>query len=297
MVEDIVIKNPLILLDHVNNEELATNGFATFPLLSEADIIRLSEYYFKFQKEEPNYFYSSTHSADTNFRKQTSDFIKNVIAPLLPGCLVNYRLLGGAFVVKPGNGKGILQPHQDWNLVDEERHRSYNLWIPLTDVNTENGAMFVLPRSHNICRTYRGPGIQSIFKAFENEVWSYLKPMPMKAGEALLYDHALLHGSPANLTDKIRLGIVIGIIEQDAQMQINALQGGKIEIYECDEHFFLFQDPMKDTKDLKKINKPAPQNIQLTIEGFRKLFIGAPEVLKNKLSTNFFNWLFAKLKH
>lgn len=297
MVEEIVFKNPPILLDQANNEELAANGYTIFPLLSAADAGALSEYYFKFQKDEPNHFYSSTHSADTNFRKQTSDFIKDIVTPLLPAHLTHYRLLGGAFVVKPGNGKGILQPHQDWNLVDEDRYRSYNLWIPLTDVNTENGAVFVLPQSHNKCATYRGPGIASIFKDFEQDMWAHLKPLPMKAGEALLYDHALLHGSPPNMTNKIRLGIVIGIISDGVPMQIHALNDGRIATYECNEDFFLFHNPMQDTKTLKIIKEATPMNPQLTVQRFRELFLSLPVMPGKKSSKNLLHRLLAKLKH
>jgi hypothetical protein len=109
-----------ILLNQALAQQLATTGYTTFPFLEKKE--QLTRYYFDFQKEEPGHFYSSTHSNDIAFRKRTSDFIKDVIAPLMPGAFKNYSLLGGAFVVKPPHGKGILQPHQDWNIVDENKN-------------------------------------------------------------------------------------------------------------------------------------------------------------------------------
>ncbi len=269
-----------ILLNEADDNELAKNGYAVFPFLEKEAIEKLSNYYFEFQKEDPNHFYSSTHSPDFEFRKKTSNFIKEVISPLAPNFFKDYKLLGGAFVVKPANGKGILQAHQDWNIVNEKQCRSYNLWIPLVDVTIENGAVFVLPGSHSKKHSYRGPGIPSIFKNIENELWEKLTPLPMKAGEALFYDHALLHGSPANKSDKVRVGIVCGVVSKNSEMQLYFQKNNAIEIYNLDEQFFLDKNPMNGPDGLKLIgNVEEPQSI-LTKEEFEDLFLPPVESKK-----------------
>lgn len=278
------------------DRELAVNGYSIFPLLDAVATDRLSRYYFEFQKEEPSYFYSSTHSGDFGFRKRTSDLIKSVLAPLLPQHLKNYKLLGGAFVVKPPHGKGILQPHQDWNLVDETAFRSYNIWIPLVDVNPNNGAVFVLDGSHNKMPTYRGPGIPSVFKDVESFAWQYMKPLNMKGGEALLYDHALLHGSPANQSDAIRLGIVAGVIPAAADMQLHFAVNDSIDVYECNEDFFLSANPFEGPGPLqKKGTVPAVQNT-LGEQAFRNLYLNERTPAETSSPAGFFKRLLSKLK-
>jgi ectoine hydroxylase-related dioxygenase (phytanoyl-CoA dioxygenase family) len=42
-------------------------------------------------------------------------------------------------MVKSKGENGSLHPHQDWNIVDEREFNSYNIWLPLVDVNAENG--------------------------------------------------------------------------------------------------------------------------------------------------------------
>lgn len=262
-------------------------GYTVFPFLKPDAVERLTSNYLEFQKEEPSHFYSSTHSADMAFRKKTSDFIRSVLNPLVPDVLKDYRLLGGAYVVKPAHGKGILQPHQDWNLVDEGKSRSYNLWIPLVDVDVRNGAVFVLAGSHARMKTYRGPGIPSVFKDVEQHIWQTLEPLPMKAGEALFYDHALLHGSPANTSDRVRIGIVCGVIPKDSAMQIHALQDGKIETFLCDESFFLEKNPATDIHQLIKLNNDPPEVRALSMEEFKRLFF--PEPVKHSLFQKLIN--------
>jgi len=254
--------------------ELATKGYTVFPFLSSADTDALTRYYFEIQQEEPGHFYSSTHAKDPAFRKKTSDYIKDIISPRMSSVFKNYRLLGGAFVVKPPHGKGILQPHQDWNIVDEAATRSFNLWIPLTDVTIENGAVFVLPGSHSKLPTFRGPGIASLFKNIEQDIWNTLTPLPMKAGEALFYDHALLHGSPVNSTDKIRLGIVCGVISNNADMQLCFVKNDSIEIYKADEHFFMEKDPANGPAGLSFIKTETPDYSSFTLEQYHSLFLG-----------------------
>lgn len=261
-----------IINDILKQDELAKQGYTRFPLLDATVITALTDYYSRSQTEDPQHFYSSTHSPDFNFRRQTSEFIKKQIEPLLSPVLNEYSLLGGAFVVKPAHGKGILQAHQDWNLVDETHYRSYNLWIPLVDVSEKNGAMCVLDASHTKIQTIRGPHIPSVFKDIEQHLWTLLKPLPMKAGEALLYDHALLHGSPPNNSDTARLGIVIGIVNKGVNLKLYAKHNGEIAGYQCDEHFFLDKNTLIDFTTLTQLENALPEQPVLTLPEFEKIF-------------------------
>lgn len=261
-----------ILRDNAYQKQLNDRGYIQFSLLNYQSLERLSEYYNQHQKEEPQHFYSSTHSVNFEFRKQTSDFIKKIVEPNLPSVLKDFKLLGGAFVVKPAHGKGVLQAHQDWNLVDERKFRSYNLWIPLVDVTKENGAVFILEGSHDKLTSFRGPQIPSVLKNIESEIWPFLKELPMKAGEALLYDHALVHGSPPNNSHLPRLGIVIGIVHQNAELHIYGQENDKIVAYTCDENFFLEKNTLTDFNQLSKIkNIPIAQSL-LNLEAFHEIF-------------------------
>ncbi|MBI3519100.1 MAG: methyltransferase domain-containing protein [Bacteroidetes bacterium] len=262
-----------IVADTLKQKELTELGYTQFPLLDLTGIEKLKNYYRAYQAEDPQHFYSSTHSPNFDFRKNTSDFIKQVIEPYIAKHLDNYKLLGGAFVVKPAHGKGILQAHQDWNLVDESLDRSYNLWIPLIDVSEANGAIYVLDKSHNKIQTYRGPHISSVFKNIEQQLWPYLKILPMKEGEALFYDHALLHGSPPNNSSEHRIGVVIGVVKQDTDLLLYANDNGEIKSYDCDENFFLKKNTSTDFIQLPQREIVSTRQNLLTLAEFETIFI------------------------
>lgn len=277
-----------ILINEEMDLKLANDGYVTFPLLDKTAIDNLLQYYLNFQKEIPNHFYSSSHSPDFEFRKKSSDCIKQIISPELPNKLKNFTLLGGAFVVKPANGKGILQPHQDWNLVDESVSRSYNLWIPLVDVTPENGAVFVLPESHKKEKSFRGPGIPSAFKLIESELWKSLIPIPMKSGQALLYDHALLHGSPSNKTKKDRIGVVCGLINKEAEMQLYFKNEDLLEVFKIDESFFLKNNPIEGPKGLVKKTELSDKIIPHTDSTFQQVYLKKKNTKKSYWLTKLF---------
>lgn len=257
------------------SQELSDIGYISFNLLAAEHLRQLTNYYSELINEDPQHFYSSSHSSNFELRNKTSHYIREIIEPHISKHLTNYKLLGGAFVVKPAHGKGILQAHQDWNLVDEGKYRSYNLWIPLIDVNESNGAMHVLPKSHKKVQTYRGPNIPSPFKNIEQQLWPYLTILPMKAGEALLYDHALLHGSPPNNTDTVRLGIVIGVTDAGCNLQLYGSDNGTINRYECDVDFFLSKNVMSDYLNLPCKSTLTGNQKLYTMDDFKTIFLAA----------------------
>jgi hypothetical protein len=79
-----------------------------------------------------------------------------------------------------------------------------------------------------------------------------LKPLHMKAGEALIYDDRLFHASDPNITDELRLAAVSGIIPQEAQVLYYFGREGKVDVYESSVEFFMTGDIQKGPEVLRK---------------------------------------------
>jgi hypothetical protein len=156
--------------------------------------------------------------------------------------------------------------------------RSFNIWIPLTDVTIENGAVFVLPGSHSKIESFRGPGIPSLFKNIEQAAWHTLTPLPMKVGEARFYDHALLHGSPANTSSNIRLGIVCGVMATGADMQLCFQKNNQVDIYKAGAHFFMEKNPANGPEGLAFLKSITPEHTVLSLEDYQTIFAGKSPV-------------------
>ena len=171
----------------------------------------------------------------------------------MSGCVQRVNLLGASFISKSKDDASKLQPHQDWNIVDETEFRSFNLWIPLVDLSEENGAIEVLPKSHDWVRGYRHSSIDCAYRKVHDLVWENMKPLYMKAGEALIYDHSLLHASKSNKTDEKRIACASGMMPREAQMYFYWNNNGTIEQYKSNVEFFMTQNIFEGPNGLEKV--------------------------------------------
>lgn len=232
------------------NKRLASKGYVIVDLLDDASVGELKAFFFKNHPDSPDRFYASAHVSDTDFRRAMNAKIRSVLEAPLAQLFDQAEALGGSFIAKPKGQKGILPPHADWNIVDERQYRSYNLWVPLVDTRPENGAVYILPDSHLWFDSFRGPGIPNCFAPVMQEIWEYMIPLNMKAGQALLYDHRLVHASPQNQTDELRLACVYGVIPKGAAMRYYRQEGPLLAAYESNVEFFLTGEPEKGPGNL-----------------------------------------------
>jgi hypothetical protein len=259
-------------------ENLNSEGYVTLPCLGKDDIKLLIDLFNEFHPSLPEGFYASTHSIDKNSRKEISEQIAEVVRPKIVNLFSNLELLGGAFISKAPGTKGILPLHQDWNIVNEKEARSYNLWIPLVDVNEGNGAMRILKQSHLKQETYRGPNLYPTLSNISKLVDENMVSLNMMAGEALLYDHALWHSSPVNQSNQLRLAVVFGIIPKGVEMKFYHQNGNQIEEYNSYPSFF-FENDLKDGPKGLELNRSFIfKQDMLNQSDFETIYLGQKSV-------------------
>lgn len=241
------------LNDEKLNEQLVTDGYATVRLLSDESVDRLLSIFHESHKDGVGPFYATAHHQDTELRKRMSEGILNELSPVAEKVFNQVNLLGGSYIVKTNSDNSPLHPHQDWNIVDEDKFRSFNIWVPLVDLSENNGAIEVLPKSHSWQRGYRHASIPCAYQQVHQLVWDNMKPLFLKAGEALIYDHALLHASKANATDEPRIAVASGVIPSEAQMYFYWNNNGAIAKYESNPEFFMTKNIFEEPKGLHKV--------------------------------------------
>ncbi len=242
------------LQDAELNRQLAEQGFVVIPWLSKEEVNSLKLKFENAHDVEMPSFYATSHHQDTDFRKLMSQAITDVLKPHADATFQGCDLLGASFITKTKDDSGKLQPHQDWNIVDENQYRSFNIWVPLVDLTEENGAIEVLPKSHNWVRGYRHSSIECAYSQVHDLVWKNMKPLYLKAGEALIYDHALLHASKANRTNEWRTACASGIIPAEAQMYFYWNENGVVEKYESNADYFMTQNIFQKPVGLTKVD-------------------------------------------
>lgn len=233
--------------------QLLAEGYVVVPFLNNEEVKALTDFYYAHHSSTQEGMYATAHVPDIAFRIKMNDYIQQVFKRAIDAHFVNSNPLGGSFIAKGKGERGTLQPHQDWNIVDEEQYRSFNIWVPLVDLHEQNGAIKILPKSHRWLKSYRSANINSAFGEVNDVLWKELISLFMKKGEALIYDHRLLHASAENHTDEIRLAAVYGIIPQNAAMKYyHQKDDSTVEVYSSNPDFFLYGNIFEGPKGLQK---------------------------------------------
>jgi hypothetical protein len=256
-----------ILQNEQLDRQLLEQGYVVIPFLNTAEVSALVNFYYQHHTKEQDGMYATAHVPDVSFRMRMNDYIKEVFARAIQQTFVNHTALGGSYIAKGKGAKGTLEPHQDWNIVDEVKFRSFNIWVPLVDLTDSNGVIKILPQSHAWLTTYRSANISSAFGNLNDLLWQKMEPLYMKKGEALIYDHRLLHASGENSSDEIRLAAVYGIIPDKSKMlYYHKADNNTVEVFESNPEFFLYGNIFEGPKSLKSLRKFSFDFPQVTAE-------------------------------
>ena len=173
---------------------LNTKGYAIFNLFEQDEVEDLNSF---FQSSTLNQAFTTHALPDRKHRKKVHEFLK---AKFLKFTIPNYSPIWGNFMYKKPFGDNV-QLHADWSYVEETKHRSFNVWSPLVDTSLKNGCLWIVPFSQKIVSSIRGV---SLPRFYENEqellMKEYAVPLLLKKGDAVIYDHRLIHFSNPNYT-------------------------------------------------------------------------------------------------
>ena len=229
--------------------EYTEQGFVTQRLLDQDTIgsIRTAALS-KLNSAAPGFFSSVLQSPAE--RHQMSDMIRTFVDPVLAGRLKNFRVVLASLVSRsPGSGQSDLPLHQDWSFVDEARACSMSVWIPLQPVTPANGCMQVVPGSHKHAQPLRHIGSGFRYGAIEEDLRkTYLQDVPLQAGEAVFFDHKLIHGSHSNHSDKPRLAIGVVILPMAEPLHMGIVADGVAQFSDRPDDFLLTADLAKTAR-------------------------------------------------
>lgn len=235
------------------NKQLTERGYVVAGMLPQSIVSKL----FTFYSENPNNFsgeFHTTHfSIDVDYKQKVQRYIIETVRVYTEALFTDYYPIFANFMVKEAGGGNPMPLHADWTYVDETKASSFAMWIPLVDTDYENGCIGVVPYSHELSDNIRGPRIlQWEFPANEKLIAEMGELIPMRAGQALIYNHRTLHYSPPNNSANIRPAINISLVKKGDEVIHYAMPEGEEEILKFkvnDESFFIdydnFQMPRK----------------------------------------------------
>lgn len=204
----------------------------------------------------------STDSCRPPERQWLKDATASMWADLLDHLFTDHQVVITTFLTKqPGSG-GVLPLHQDPSVVDERRHRATSVWIALDDIATNlgNGPIHVLEASHRVGYEWRGTDTQPSYlddlDGLES-LWADATPVDVAAGDVLLWDSRLLHGSPPNDSGLPRRALAgVCVARATPLCHAVAAEGDRVEILRVDEQFFVETSP-RATRDTLPTGYPV----------------------------------------
>jgi hypothetical protein len=207
-----------VFKDDVLQKKIESDGFVVIPFLDSEGVAKLKALYESFDPVIKKDFYLSIWSDQQEYKEQTHRAILEIVEPVANQVLENYKSVVSNFAVKHPGGSSEFDLHQGINFIDETKGVSITIWIPLQDVFPENGNMQVVRGSHKFFdQDIRSQHYQTPFDAIKPFIKkNFVENLPMKAGEAWIFNHRLLHCSPINITDKVRIATLNVFVPSEA---------------------------------------------------------------------------------
>jgi ectoine hydroxylase-related dioxygenase (phytanoyl-CoA dioxygenase family) len=189
-------------------------------------------------------FHSTFLDYNKNYKKSVADYLYPLFSHVISYFLQDYKIIQLNVFNKLPNS-GFVSPHQNLTTVDEDNFTSLSIWIPLQDTNEQNGCLYFAPSSNKKFEKYRNPYIYwPPLKTSPNIDDYHMLPVPLKFGEALIFDDSIVHASPDNLSDKPRLSFhCLAIPTLSTPVYPKKVNDTVIELIEVDDDFWFYYTP------------------------------------------------------
>jgi ectoine hydroxylase-related dioxygenase (phytanoyl-CoA dioxygenase family) len=263
--------------DIKTQKEFHEKGYVVMPFFNEAEIALLQSKYDTLIHDQNVVFESTSFLEDLAVKKECDDFVTSVFESKIEAVFQNYKPLGTSFLTKRVGAFSAMPIHQDWTVVDESTFASITCWVPLIDTHIENGAFQVIEGSHAFSEALRGPSLPVSFEG--QDLSSFLKTIPLQKGEAIIFNHALIHASHQNLSDQDRVAVTFGLTHKDAALLMYYQKENSVEQWLMPDDMFLEYPNIRFEPKLGTFSKSFEYVVpQLTFETVKnKLF----EIRKN----------------
>ena len=237
--EIVGVKDPTVA------EALARDGFVRLGVVLSAEEVARGQEIFaeavrRMDRPLGDAWFHTILIPEEDVRRFITDELEALIAPKIAQIIdqEQLELMRLDFSVKPPSTLDEPGPHQDYALVDERIATSLYAWIPLVDMNEFNGTLHVVPGSHRYTNLIRSLHVPSTFNEVLNSVRAAGLRFDCLAGELILMVSGIIHYSPPNSSDQVRLAAHGILAPTKIPLQFyfadDQTPEGKVECYEFD---------------------------------------------------------------
>ncbi|MFM7068004.1 MAG: phytanoyl-CoA dioxygenase family protein [Actinomycetes bacterium] len=233
--------------DPAREAEYRANGFVVMPLLTDDEVGELLEFYWSEVHDPDDHGLTVDHMRDDRGpMARIAERTRPLWERVMPRHFAGHESVFTTFVVKHPGLESQMRLHDDLSWVDETRFRSGTMWVPLVDVgpSLDNGALGVVPRSHELGIAMGGNGTPDLIRPYEAQLLDALVEPSVPAGSAVYYDSRTLHGSRPNLTATPRVAIACGVVPAASPLLYVLATGRRRRVvFQIDPTFYVEHSP------------------------------------------------------
>jgi len=236
------------LLDRKADAALHRDGFVVVPGFAADVAGELRDGFGELHGWEGEGFHADLTVDDGGYRRATSDRIGATLDQRAAALFVAHQPFLRNYVCKFPGADSELYLHRDWMYVDERRSgRTYVVWTALEDITGHNGQLRVLRGSHRLDDSLRGTELVAPWIQLEDVIRARLEAIPVRAGDAVVFDNGLVHCSYPNHTDRPRVVAAVALRPVGAPLvHFRRVDGGTdAERYDVDADWFLDALPVE----------------------------------------------------
>jgi ectoine hydroxylase-related dioxygenase (phytanoyl-CoA dioxygenase family) len=244
----------------IDPDRLAADGFVVSELLDDDLLEALRDRYEQFALDPGHPFFASSNHLDGPDARRVDLELRSLLEPVVAAALPGHRSFLASFLTKGARTGARIDLHQDLTYTDERRARTILVWIPLCDVDSSNGALEVVPGSHLwSCGSRPGGADRSPTAGLQDELTGLVASVPLRAGTAVVYDAAIVHGSPPNRSDHPRAAVGLAVVPADADLvHVHVDADGSPNAYLVDDAYYTEQGLANEPRGYPEIGLWAP---------------------------------------
>jgi len=238
------------------------NGFVKVPLLKDSQASKLLELFENTRQQHAtvtSLHHTTTDTANADLIYQVDSSIKSIYLSELEKILNDFEPLVGCFHIKEPGAGSATGAHQDPTFVDETKHCSANVWVALQDTDKNNGNLYFIKGSNHAVKSLRiVPEAPNYYASFHDSLPEMAVHVPLKKGEAVIFNNATIHGATENLSGELRLAATLLVCSKNAEWLLyykekNAAKD-KIEEYHLNLDTFISmpKDGRPDSKSFRQ---------------------------------------------
>ena len=269
-----------IFLDADREAAFRRDGYVVLDLFDRGEVEHLLDFYGHFLEQHTGQFSTTVFTDDLDARRRIHEEVSAAFERKLLPLLDDYRIALGSFAVKqPNSTLSKVGLHQDLTFVDEETEVGLSLWCPLVDVDLENGCLGIVPGSHLFNTNHRDPCFLPYFDVLDVIEREYMSYLPLRAGQSLVMDNRMFHGSNDNHSGRTRVvaaGIAVPRESRLFYCHRGEVDDHVLEVYEVPPDFYTRHEINTRPLEGRHVATVPRRVTPLTLDLLRSQFTPAP---------------------